>query len=261
VRERPDAEPHAVLILSTLGAPQRRRLRGRKGRDVAQADPAPVPTSRATVVKPEPFSDADAATAWLSGLRSDPELRDAELDTALRVLNGALHAHRVAKADGHVRDVSTTNALVVRLGYGSGDEAVEGRYSEAWELPDDGGRQLKRSMEAPDERFAALVGARESALACEELVLRARLDLDAGRPREAALQARVALEALLTELRTIPGDRRGALEGDRGDVGAAANAALSGDLPPDVEQALREAVGRMEAALRARRVSGSARGA
>ena len=51
-------------------------------------------------------------------------------------------------------------------------------------------------MEAPDERFAALLGAREQPLVAEELVLRARMDLDAGRPREAALQARVALEAL-----------------------------------------------------------------
>ena len=55
-------------------------------------------------------------------------------------------------------------------------------------------------MEAPEERFAALVGGHGSPLAADELVLRARADLDAGRTREAALQARVALEALLAEL-------------------------------------------------------------
>ena len=58
-------------------------------------------------------------------------------------------------------------------------------------------RRARRSMEAPEERFAALLGGREEVLPAEELVLRARADLNAGRLREAALQARVALEALL----------------------------------------------------------------
>ena len=38
-------------------------------------------------------------------------------------------------------------------------------------------------MEAPEERFAALLGGHETVLAAEELVLQARADLDAGRPR------------------------------------------------------------------------------
>jgi hypothetical protein len=259
VREQRDGDPSAVLILSTLGAPERRRLRGRRGRDVREGSPTPVPISRATIVKPDPFPDATGGAQWLSTLRDDADERNEEIDAALRVLNRALHAHRVAKGDGNVRDVSAEQALVVRLGYGSGDEAVEGRYSEAWELPADSGR-VKRSMEAPDERFAAVVGAREDTLACEELVLRARLDLDAGRPREAALQARVALEALLAELPGMAADRRSELEGSRPDIGNAANAALTGELAADLEQALRDAVERMESALRARRLSTSARG-
>jgi hypothetical protein len=80
------------------------------------------------------------------------------------------------------------------------------------------------------------------------LVLRARADLDGGRPREAALQARVALEALLAEL---PGAD---LADERGPVGEAANAALRGDLPGEVESALEAAVERMEAALKRRRL-------
>lgn len=259
MREQRDGEPSAVLILSTLGAPERRRLRGRKGRDVREASPTPVPISRATIVKPDPLADSSAGAAWLSSLRNDADARNAEIDGALRVLNRALHAHRVAKGDGNVRDVSAEQALVIRLGYGSGDDAVEGRYSEAWELPADSGR-VKRSMEAPDERFAAVIGAREDTLACEELVLRARLDLDADRPREAALQARVALEALLAELPSLSADRRAELEGDRPSIGNAANAALTGELTTGLEQSLRDAVGRMESALRARRLSTSSRG-
>jgi hypothetical protein len=111
-------------------------------------------------------------------------------------------------------------------------------------------------MEAPEERFAALVGGREQVLACEELVLRARADLDSGRLREAALQARVALEGLLAEMPDIPGERRPALEADRELVGRAANAALTGDLPTDLARDLAEVVVRMESALRARRLGG-----
>jgi hypothetical protein len=257
VRANADGDPEAVLILSTLGAPQRRRLRGRRGRTVDEAFPAPVPTNRATVVRSEPFADATAAEDWLARLQDDDERRAQELTWALGVVNRSLHAYRVANGDGHARDVSARQALQVRLGYGSGDDAVEGRYAAAWELPAGDATKARRSMDAPDERFAALVGAREKALACEELVLRARMDLDAGRTREAALQARVALEALLAELRDIPGDRRGPLEADRPDIGAAANAALAGSLPPELTEALSGSVGRMEAALRARRVAGA----
>jgi len=259
VRERAEGEPQAVLILSTLGAPQRRGLRQRKGQAITSASPTPVPTSRATVVRAEPFPDESAAAAWLADLRSDEAVREDELGRALRLLNRALHAHRVSKGDGHARDVSVEQALVTRLGYGSGEEAVEGRYAEAWELTADDGPRVKRSMEAPDERFAAIIGARETVLACEELVLRARADIDAGRAREAALQARVALEAVLAEDDDLTGDRRGALEADRKAIGDAANAALAGDLSAELELALQASVARMESALTARRLSTSSR--
>jgi hypothetical protein len=83
-------------------------------------------------------------------------------------------------------------------------------------------------------------------LAAEELVLRARADLDAGRNREAALQARVAIEALIAETGTD------ALERERQTVIAAAAAALAGEPPDGVD----EAVAAMEALLRRRRLGG-----
>lgn len=254
VRDDPSAEPETVLVLSTLAAPERRRLRGRKGRLVDAASPEAVPTSRATVVHTDPFSTPDHAEVWLSAIRDDAERRDKELDRALATLNGALHAYRVSRADPHVRDVALDQALVGRIGFGSGDDAVAGVFKQAWELPRGGVERAKRSMEAPEERFAALLSGRESVLACEELVLRARMDLGAGRPREAALQARVALEALLAELPRLAADRRSELEADRATVGDAANAALRGDLPDELAEALEASVGRMEAALRARRL-------
>lgn len=257
IRGEPGADAQAVLVLSTLGAPERRRLRGRRGTLVEEGPPEPVPTTRATVVKAEAFGSRDEAAGWLDDLRRDSERADSELDWGFGVLNRALHAYRVARADPHVRDVAVDQTLVVRLGYGSGEEIVEGRYGEAWELPRAGARTVKRSMEAPEERFAAVLGGRETVLACEELVLRARIDLDGGRSREAALQARVALEALLAEMGDLSGDRRGPLEADRGPVSEAANAALRGPLSPELHDALEAGIRRMEAALRTRRLSNS----
>lgn len=253
VRDRADTPAEAVLVISTLGAPERRLLRGRKGTQVTEAEVEPVPTNRVTVVRADPFGGEEEAERWLADIREDETRVEIELYWALGVVNRALHAHRVSRGDGHARDVDAGQALVARIGYGIGDALVEGRYGEAWELPREG-RKLKRSMEAPEERFAALIGARESVLACEELVLRARVDADAGRWREAALQARVALEALLAELRSLTGERRGELEGDRKAIGDAANAALAGELSREQQDAVDDSVARMETALRARRL-------
>lgn len=231
-------------------------MRGRRGVAVHEADPEPVPTSRATIVRPAPLAGRAEAEGWLARARADGEAR-AAVDAAVGVLNRALHAHRASRADPYARDVSAEQALVVRIGFGGGDAVAEGRYEEAWELPRATRAGPRRSMEGPEERFAVLLGGRESVLVCEELVLRARADLDRCRPREAALQARVALESLLAEIGdALAGDGRAALESDRAAVADAANAALRGALPAAAAEAVEGAVARMEAALRARRLGG-----
>jgi hypothetical protein len=253
VRPAADALVESVLVLTTLGAPERRVLQRNRPRNVQSSDPEPVPTTRATVVRAAPFaSEADAA-GWLSGADLDEEVSGAVL-----VLNRALHAHRVAAADPYVTELSADRALVVRVGYGSGEEMVEGRYGECVELPRAGRRRAKRSMEAPEERFAALLGGREEVLPAEELVLRARADLNAGRLAEAALQARVAIEALLAAgvASTDSGPAGGSLAAHREAIGVAANAALHGELPGDSAAALEEAVAAMELALKRRRLGG-----
>ena len=250
VRSGPEGPLDAVLVLGTLGAPERRRMRGRRARPVDEVDPEPVPTSRATVVRPEPFGSREEAGRWLAALRANDSAMEAELDEALRVLNRALRAHRAATADPWLGEVSAERALVARIGYGRGEAVTEGRYGEAVELPRAGARRVKRSMEAPEERFAALLGARSEALVGEELVLRARADLAAGRPREAALQARVALEALVAEL------PKAALDELRGSVAEAAGAALRRELGVAERTSIEEAVEAMEAALRRHRLRG-----
>ena len=240
VRPTADALVESVLVLSTLGAPQRARLGARRSRAVDDAEPEPVPTSRATVVSVTTLS---SPASWLAGVDLD-----AEVASALSVLNRALRAHRAAAADPYVSEVSRERALVVRVGYGSGDEVADGRFGEAVELPRFATGRVKRSMEAPEERFAALLGGREELHPAEELVLRARADLNAGRPAEAALQCRVAIEALLA----APGADE--LSSHRDAVAAAANAALSGAMPGKHAAVLEEAVTAMERALKRRRL-------
>jgi hypothetical protein len=253
VRPSADALVETVLVLTTLGAPERRRLAGRKPRSVSSADPEPVPTTRVTIVRAVPFSTAEEAAHWLAGADLD-----AELATAVVTLNHALHAHRVASADPYVTEVSLSRALVARVGYGSGDEVADGRFGEAREVPVGGRGRPRRSMEAPEERFASLLGGREEVLPAEELVLRARADLNAGRLAEAALQARIAIEALLAArvAAADSGPPGGSLASHRDAIAAAANAALSGELPGDSAAALEEAVAAMELALKRRRLSG-----
>ena len=127
----------------------------------------------------------------------------------------------------------------MRIGYGSGEEVAAGRFTEARDVDvraSGASRRRRREEELrPQERVAAVLGGRERIDACETLLLRARADLDAGRHREAALQLRVGLEALLVELDGAladPGHEEdmATLNERRSEVGEAANAALRGEL-------------------------------
>jgi hypothetical protein len=246
-RREAAGEPEHVIVLRTQGAPQRGVFRGRLPKRLDEAEIAAVPTARVSVVRAEPFASGEEAAAWLSGLRADKGALEAEITSAAATVNRFLRAHRAAAADPWAREVSPEHALVARVGYGDGDLVAEGRYSEAYELPRKPPGSRRREDLAPAERLAALVGGREQQLACEELVLRARADLDAGRPREAALQARIALEAVLAELDEP-------LDVDRPAIGEAANEALTQDPRAELQAAVADAVTSMEAALRKRRL-------
>ena len=113
----------------------------------------------------------------------------------------------------------------------------------------------------PQERLAALLGGRDAVLACEELALRARQDVDGGRRREAALQLDAALTVALPELEpwAARGDlaaRLAELRELHGAVRAAAQAALQGGVEDTDAEAVRRALERLEAALRARTALG-----
>jgi len=250
-------------VLGTLGAPQRRLLRRRRERGVApNPPPAAVPVTRATVIDAAALDGEAAAERWLAGVD-----REALVASALATLNRVLQAHRIASADASPRDVTRGQALAVRVGYGAGEEVADGRHSAAIELPPPapgGGLAVGSRRSAalrPQERLAALLSGRDAALACEELALRARADLAAGRWREAALTLRVALEAALSEL--APWRDRGDLSerltrraGAREEVAAAAHRALEGGLDPAEQEIVERVLSSLEAALRARTAAG-----
>ncbi len=185
----------------------------------------------------EPFAGEAEASGWLEQAAATDEAIDRLVGEGLGLLNRALHAHAVASGDPHVQALTPQRAVAVRLGYGSGEEVASGGFSAAREVDIGAGGNSPRQRRAeelrPQERLAAVLGGREQFDACETLVLRARADLDAGRGREAALQLRVGLEALLVELRGAladPGHEQdmATLEAGRHEAGELANHALAG---------------------------------
>jgi hypothetical protein len=287
VRDAPGDEPAHVLVLATLGAPQRRWLGARRAREAApEPPPEPVATARATVIDAAPVSLA-GAEAWLAAANA----QDAAAP-ALAVVARAVRDFRLASADPAVREPVLAQALVVRAGHGSGEQVAQGRWTAARELPPERPKRERRAIALqPHERLAALLGARSRALACEELTLRAREDLDAGRLPEAALQLRAALDAALVELAEPAGaasppddtptlraaahaaaedsplpaagapppalaERVEELRARRTALDPFVDAALAGTLAPPDPETLAHVLGRLEAALRARAAAG-----
>jgi hypothetical protein len=202
----PGSGEETVLVLQRLGAPalsERRRRRGRPG--PADPQPAPLALTRVTVIRAAgPFEAQADAARWLDEACEAEEAIEVLAAEAAATLNRALHAQAVAAADPYGRQLTPEQAERVLLGYGSGEETADSRFTDARQVdlgPRAGSRRRQREEELrPQERLAAVLRGREQLDACETLLLRARADLDAGRKREAALQLRVGLEALLSEL-------------------------------------------------------------
>jgi hypothetical protein len=254
-----------VLVVETVGAPPPPRRRRRRPKESeAGAELESLPLSRITVVRAhEPFESATDAERWLAEVVASEDSIEAAVADGIGLLNRALHAHAAASADPLGTGLRTERAAAVRIGHGSGKEVAAGRFSVAREVDvrtAGGSRRRQRDEELrPQERLAAVLGGRERVDVCETLILRARADLDAGRRREAALQLRVALEAMLVELGGAladPGHEQdmAELDGRRGEAGEAANAALRGDLPVGDERNVVELTEICERVLRRRRV-------
>ena len=261
---RSDGEASEVVVVATLGAPPaepRRRRRRRRRAAAVEEDPgaATLPLTRLTVVTPNELGDTQAAARWLDGVARDADATGVQVEAAMRLVNLALAAQRAGSQDPYVHELAADRAVALRIGYGTGDEVADGEWSDAREIRAPEGRRPRRRTEmlAPQEHVAAVLGGRDELLACETLVLRARLDLDEDRPREAALQLRIGLEALLRELadEASPGVREDVamLKANRNAIVEAANEALRGELDEARVVAVRDALARCERALRRRR--------
>lgn len=255
VREHLGEPPGHVIVVRELTATERRRLRRRLRGEEPAPPPRDVPVWRLTVIDATPLAGADAAVDWLR--RADHEALVAD---ALQRLSRVMHLHRVAARDPASRDLAADQALVVRVGYGSGEQVAEAVWESVVTLS--APKETKRARSAalrPQERLAALLGGRDAALACEELTLRARSDLNAGREREAAMQLQVALRAARSELQPWRdaadlGERLAELDELQDDADAAATRALEGGLEREQAETVAHALERLEAALRARTV-------
>jgi hypothetical protein len=302
LRESADGAPQRVVVLDTLGAARGRRrgpLGSRRPQVEPEPEPRPVATTRVTVIDPEPVTAERQARAWLAGLDIEHEAR-----AAAASVNRVLFAHRIATADPYVHELSPAQSLVVRAGWGEGEQVAYGNWLHARELPRSSAHRARRAaVLRPQERLAVLLGGRERELICEELALRARQDFDAGRHAHAALQLERAYTAALVELpaeqRPDLAERLAELAELHSGVAAAAHATLptpppaggayasvdasdadtsegptparpAGGQPADDEvadpraqpldeQLLAHALGRLEAALRARTATGFAR--
>lgn len=259
------AEGESVLVILTLGAPPppaRRRRRARKAEPKVEA--SPLPLARVTAIRAfAPFGSEEEAARWLDEAIEAEDTTDVLVADGVALLNRALHAQTAAAAEPRGHELTPEGAVKVRLGYGSGEELAESAFTEAREVDvwASGASRSRRRQEAlrPQERVAGILGGREQVDACETLLLRARADLDAGRMREAALQLRVGLEALLVELKDALDDPEhqedmGALNERRTEAGEAANAALSGELSAERATQVRELLELSERVLRRRRV-------
>ena len=243
-----------IVVIGGLEAPRRALVsKRRRAKAVSEPGESLVEVTRATVIDATPMYEPEAAEAWLeeaAGARAEEVVAG-----ALAVLNRAVAGHRISAADPLLPDADPARALVTRVGYGPGEQVAEGQWEAARELPVRRDRRARALV--PQQRLAALLGGRDVALACEELTLRARGDLDAGRQREAAMQLHLALEAAVAELeswrgRSDIGRRIDELAGLREPVAAAANAAIQGGLEPGTVAEASSALERLEAALRAR---------
>jgi hypothetical protein len=251
VRRFAGDEAQQVVVIGGLEAPRRQR-RARP----ADTEAKPVDVTRATVIGADPLDGEERAEAWLNEEASEL------VSPALAVLNRALHARRIAAADPYAAEVALRHALVTRVGYGTGEQVAEGRWRAARELPAERSRVARESALRPQERFAALLSGRDAALACELLALRARLDLEQARDREAALQLDAALRVALAELegwRELDGmpKRLEELDALLSEAALAAAAARSGALDETGREVVERALGRLEAALRARTAGAS----
>lgn len=194
-----------VLVISVIEAEPAKFGWGRskKIREVVDgSDPGGVPLLLATYIfGVSPIEGESTARDQWQHLSVDIEEQDRRIERALRAVNRAVRAYRVASGDPYVLEVGRRDARVVRLGYGDTNAVGEGRWSGAFAVPlPNVGRTNRADRMRPGETTGKILSGRAEVLEAEDLLLRTMIDLDHDRTRAAAMQAYGALELLRHEL-------------------------------------------------------------
>lgn len=259
----PDSQQvRRVIVLATVKAQRadQRKPGRRDRRQPHDMEPPTVPVSRVTLIAAEPLPDESLAADWLDRLDAEQEVED-----AFEALNELLAAHRIAAADPYAQEVAPSQALALRAGFGPGEQVADGRWLRARELRLERPRRRRGRRAAilrSQERLASVLASQRAPLLCEELVLRARLDLDHHRLAHASSELERALSLAVVELRGEPGlqivgrvsELRDLLPGVR-EITARllpAETSPAGELAAQDADRLVHALERLEAALRAR---------
>jgi hypothetical protein len=199
-----------VLLVRVDEAPAARRpllRRPRQPQLEAGGPPAEVPIYVAALLfATRAFGERAAADASLQRWRADPASAEPLVHEALVVLNRAVRAYRAGAADPYVVEVTRGDARAVRIGHG-GAELVRGEWEDAMVLPARQAARLGRAARLrPAEIVADVLAGRGPVLDGEDVLLRAVLDIEQGRPDVAAAQLELAVRLLGDEPRG-PGPR------------------------------------------------------
>jgi hypothetical protein len=206
----------------------------------------------------QPLDKAEANRRLLA-IAEDEDQQQAWVADGLRVVNRAIRAYRIGSRDPYVREVAQRDARAVRIGFGSTDGLPEGNFLRAATLPPPlGFKATKEEQLVPAETTADVLAGRSGLLEGEEVLLRAFMDLDHGRPRAAAVQLRAAIELLAVELTEVEGG--GDLRVDWGELATRCDELAAQVMPgPPAESAvegLETLVADLEHALQAWRYAG-----
>ncbi len=194
-----------VLVVETEGAlppARRRRRRPRKIQTVERTTSLPL-TVVTVVLASQPLAGEAEAGAWLAAAEDD-ETTQALLEDAMTAFDRALAAAAATTGRPVGEPVGVDLVVTARIGFGEGEQVYSGRFLDAIEIDARGGtasprrERLERIIPLP--RIAAILGGRQSLLACEVMIPRIRADLDGGRLAPAALSIHEASRATLVEL-------------------------------------------------------------
>src|SRR3954453_23277171 len=132
LRASADGNEETVVVVQTFGAPPvgRPRRRRRPRRVDLPEPPTEVPVTRLTVIPADELS-ADDTSRELDRMAGDSDPAEEAVPDGLRAANRLMRAHRIATQDPHGHEIGRAAPLAIRVGFGTGGELADGRWTRA----------------------------------------------------------------------------------------------------------------------------------